>query len=266
MPASDATAFRIARQRQSILWQLDNLLEMPLIILGFVWLALLIIDFVSGLNRQLQAISNVIWVVFIIDFALKITLAPAKIKYIRKNWLTLVALAIPALRIFRIFRAIRSLHALRAVRGIRLLRVMTSINRGMRALRKILRRRGFGYALALSLIVTFAGAAGMLAFEREEGLSSYGTALWWTAMIMTTMGSEYWPKTPEGRILCLVLSFYAFSVFGYVVATIASFFVDRDAESPESKLPNSDQLQIIATDIARLRTELATLSSRITPS
>lgn len=44
-------------------------------------------------------------------------------------------------------------------------------------------------------------------FERgalpRGGIDSYGTALWWTAMILTTMGSDYWPKTAEGRILCV---------------------------------------------------------------
>ncbi len=29
------------------------------------------------------------------------------------------------------------------------------------------------------------------------------------------LGSEYWPQTVEGRVLCLLLAFYAFGVFGY---------------------------------------------------
>ncbi len=44
------------------------------------------------------------------------------------------------------------------------------------------------------------------------------------------MGSDYWPRTPEGRILCLLLALYAFAVFGYVTATLASYFIGRDAE------------------------------------
>ena len=94
-----------------------------------------------------------------------------------------------------------------------------------------MRRRGFGYVAVLTVIVTFAGAAGMYAFERDApggGFDSYWTALWWTAMVVTTMGSEYWPKTPDGRVLCLLLAIYAFSVFGYVTAALASFFVGRD--------------------------------------
>ena len=49
------------------------------------------------------------------------------------------------------------------------------------------------------------------------------SAVWWTAMLLTTMGSEYWPRTPEGRVLCLLLALYAFAVFGYVTAAIAAY-------------------------------------------
>jgi len=41
------------------------------------------------------------------------------------------------------------------------------------------------------------------------GPYSCGEALWWTAMIMTTMGSQYWPQTIEGRMLCVFLALYA---------------------------------------------------------
>lgn len=52
-------------------------------------------------------------------------------------------------------------------------------------------------------------------------------------MLLTTMGSEYWPQTAEGRILCLLLSVYAFAVFGYVTAAIADYFVDTDNRDAE---------------------------------
>ncbi|WP_228055032.1 hypothetical protein [Gloeocapsopsis crepidinum] len=42
----------------------------------------------------------------------------------------------------------------------------------------------------------------MYAFESNTpdgcGLNDYGAALWWTAMLITTIGSEYWLQTPEG--------------------------------------------------------------------
>jgi len=119
--------------------------------------------------------------------------------------------------------------ALRLTRGTRLVTIVASLNRSMTALGARLARRHFGFVLLLTLAVTSVGAAAILAFENtpggEQRLDSYGTALWWTAMIMTTMGSELWPRTPEGRLL---LALYAFTVFGYVTAMLASFFLGQD--------------------------------------
>lgn len=55
-------------------------------------------------------------------------------------------------------------------------------------------------------------------------------------MIMTTMGSQYWPQTAEGRVLCLFLAIYAFSVFGYVTAFLASIFIGRKKTDAEDGL------------------------------
>lgn len=166
---------------------------------------------------------------------------------------------LPALRIARLGRVARLLRVARAQRGVRLLRVLSSLNRGMRALSTSLSRRGFGYALALTLIVTLVGAAGMYAFERDvpgSRLTDFGAALWWTAMIITTMGSEYWPQSFEGRLLCLVLAVYAFAVFGYVTASIATYFVGRDAEDGRVEIAGVADVRAIAREVAALREEL----------
>jgi voltage-gated potassium channel len=185
----------------------------------------------SGESPLFYYLGTIIWVVFIIDFAVKLILAPDKVDYFKGNWLTAISLLLPALRIFRVFRAFRLLRLARAGRGLRLVRVVSSLNRGMKALGASLSRRGFGYVAALTLLVTFAGAAGMYAFENTApgGPKNYVESLWWTAMIMTTMGSGYWPQTAEGRVLCVFLALYAFGVFGYMTAALATFFVGRDA-------------------------------------
>ena len=94
----------------------------------------------------------------------------------------------------------------------------------------------------------------MYSFENEVegGMRNYSDALWWTAMLLTTMGSDYFPRTAEGRMLCLILAIYGFAIFGYVTATIASFFLSRDAE--ETTEPSLRELK---EEIAQLRQMLA---------
>jgi len=241
------------RERQEILEQLEEWLEAPLVILGFAWLALLLHELVWGLTPLMEMAALVIWGVFVLDFLVRFAIAPAKLRFLRENLLTAVSLLLPALRVFRAVRI------LRVFRALRLARVVTGLNRGMRALGAAMSRRGFGYVVALTTMVAVVGAAGMYAFEGAEGLPTYGTALWWTAMIMTTMGSEYWPKTPEGRLLCLLLATYALAVFGYITASIASFFIGRDAEDPEAEVAGAQDVRELRAEIAALRDELRRL-------
>lgn len=253
---------RVDEERNALLQQLEDWLEVPLLILGIVWLILLIVELTGNLSPTLEFLGTAIWVMFIADYALKFLLAPDKVGYLKRNWLTALALLVPALRVVRIFRVFRVLQAGRAVRGVRLFRVLTSFNRGMSALRASFGRRGFGYVLALSALVVFSGAAGMLGFENDidGGMQSYGDALWWTAMMITTIGSDYFPRSAEGRILCFLLALYGFAVFGYVTATLATYFVGRDAADAESEMVGNQELRELRDEIALLRDEIRMLS------
>ena len=220
-----------AEERRAALAELEEWLRAPMLLLSAAWLALVVAELAWGESRLLETVGLVIWAVFLAEFLLRLALAPDKAGFLRANWLSAIALLAPAFRLLRGFRALR---LARAARGLRLVRVVGTANRGMNALRAAMRRRGLGYVLALTALVDLLGAAGMYAFERAPevagGFESFGDALWWTSMLMTTMGSEFWPRTPEGRVLCLLLALYAFAVFGYITAAFASFFVGRDAE------------------------------------
>ncbi len=252
----------IDRQRWEILHELEDWLEAPMIVLGLTWLALFVVEVVSGLTPVLEAAGTGIWVVFILDFLLKFTLAPEKLTYLRQNWLTAIALLVPALRVLRIARLARVLQLTRATRGLRLFRIVTSLNRGMKALGRTMRRRGAGYVMTLSLLVLLVGAAGMLAFESGANgdIEDYGTALWWTAMALTTMGTDYAPRSPEGRVLAFIIALYAFAVFGYLTATLTSFFIGRDAASTEGEVAGEASLVALRREIAGLRKEIQVLS------
>lgn len=260
--ASDVEA--LERERYELLQRLEDWLETPMLVLAFVWLALLIVELIWGESLWFEIIGTTVWVIFLLDFAVELVLAPHRVAYLKRNWMTAISLLLPALRIFRIFRVFRLLRLARAGRGLRLIRVVSSLNRSMKALGASLSRRGFGYVIALTVLVTFAGAAGMYAFENESpgGPNSYGEALWWTAMIMTTMGSQYWPQTAEGRVLCVFLALYAFGVFGYVTATLATFFVGRDAENDEAELAGAKQLAALRKEVSALREEIHAQSRR----
>lgn len=258
--ASDRViGFALLKNRLQILRRLEAALETPMALLGVVWLGLMVTELVWGLSPAGANTVTVIWAVFILDFLLRFAVAPRKLAYLKRNWFTAIALLLPALRMLRVARIFR---ALARVRGVQLVRILSSVNRGMKVLGNTIQRRGFGYVFALTVIVTLAGAAGMLFFERNvpgSGMTDFWTALWWTAMIVTTMGSESWPKTAEGRTLCLFLAIYAFAVFGYVTGAIATYFIDRDAADAKAEVIGQFAVEALRAEIARLRDEVRAL-------
>jgi voltage-gated potassium channel len=254
----------VEKERYEILQQVESWLEVPVIILGFFWLLLLFVELIWGLTPFLNALVYFIWGIFVFDFFLRFFLAPKKVEYLKRNWLTALSLPLPALRLFQIFRFLRILRLARATRGIRLLKVVASVNRGMRGLSATMARRGFGYAMLLTLVVVLIGAAGMQAFEQNvPGFDTYGNALWWTVMVMTTLGSQGEPTTAEGRLLGFLLAVYSLAVFSYITASLASFFVGQEAEAEDSNMAGSSSIEALRQEIAALRAELRESNGRM---
>lgn len=255
---------KIKVEREGILQQLDDWLEMPMLVLSLIWLGLFIYELFYELGFYMEVFGAIIWILFIIEFGIKLIIAPKAFEYFKDNWLIAISLILPAFRVFRVFRVFRIFQATRAARGFRLVRLLASLNIGMDALGESFRRRGFKYVLFVTLVVIFAGAAGMLAFEPaaevQGGFKSYGEALWWTAMLMTTLGGEHIPRTIEGRILNFILALYAFVSFGYITATLATFFVASDAKKREEKKAEvKPTLQDLEKELGDMRAEIREL-------
>jgi voltage-gated potassium channel len=73
------------------------------------------------------------------------------------------------------------------------------------------------------------------------------------------MGTEFFPRTGEGRVLCLFLAIYGFAVFGYVTATVATFFVGRDAANKASEVASQSSVEELRRELQLLREDLRTI-------
>ena len=246
-----------ARLRWRLLRDMDEWLTIPMAVLSLGWLGIVVWELVSGTTELLETVGTAIWIIFIIEFLIRFALAPDKLPFLKSSWLTILALAVPALRLFR---ALTFLRAARALRGLRLVRIVGTANRTMNALKSTLSRRGFGYVAGLTLLVIFLGAAGMLNFENarhvEGGFTSYGHALWWTGMLVASLGTDFWPATTEGRLLTMLLTIYGLAVFGYVTATFASFFVGRDAQESAGPVAGNADMRRLLKEVRELRLQL----------
>jgi len=265
-PETDAERRRADSERVELLEHIQALLDPLMVVLGLVFLVLLIVDFAAadlsaGQRAWLTRATTAIWVAFLVDFGIRFLVAPAKLRFLRANVLTVVSLAVPFLRPLAAFRALRALRALRAARSLSLVRLLGGVNRGMRLLRRVTRGQQFAYVAALTVFVVLAGAAGAYFFDRDvpqAPIQTFGDALWWSAALVTTVNSEKYAVSPEARVVAVLQRLFAVSVFGYVTAAIASYFVGREVES---RGEGDGKLRAEVADLRRegaaLRAELA---------
>ena len=228
-----------------------------MLFLSFVWLLILVTELVIGANSFLHSIGTCIWGLFILYFWVRLVTATHRPAFLSKNWLFVLAILASVARLFSFLQPFPVVRALTATLGMQVVWIFASADQGMRSIRRTLGRRGAGYAPVFTLVVAFAGAAGIFHFERAaddpQSIQTYPKALWWTAMQMTNIGSPYSIRTAGGRIICLGISIYAAAMFGYLTALFATFLIDRDAKDPKPELAHQKSIQEIKDDIAQLR-------------
>ncbi|CAM4060815.1 reprolysin-like metallopeptidase [Gillisia hiemivivida] len=124
------------RKRYRIFFKLEEHLEVPMFLLAIGWLILFIIEIFRGLSPFQEKLIYLIWILFILEFLIKIIIAPRRSQFIKHNWITVISLIIPALRVFRMFNALRILRTLRVINSTKIIRAITSGKRFFGALDK----------------------------------------------------------------------------------------------------------------------------------
>jgi voltage-gated potassium channel len=226
--------------------------------LAVITLVLIVVELLLSLrppwNVVVYTAQLAIWAFFLAAFVLELWLAPDKLRYVRKNALLVLALAIPALRIFRAAHALRILRASRVVRSLNVARSITSLNRGLAAIREFLDFSQIALVVAVTAIVWLV-ATGLVYYLEQttgSGLGGVGEAMWWSASILTTVGISREPESLEGRAVAVILRVFGVAVVGYVTARMAAYFLGgrREANSNE-------ELRLLREDITALRRELS---------
>lgn len=128
---------------------IDRFFHLPMIALALAILPLLAWELLwpppSGTWLWwVSAISlGVIWLAFLVEFIIKIAIAESRVEYVRRNWLDVVVLCLPALRPLRVGAVVRTsrVFALRGV-GMKFLRYAVTIVIGLEATDRYLARVG----------------------------------------------------------------------------------------------------------------------------
>jgi len=223
-----------------------------MMVLALVMAALLVIPLLWRLSVATKSVIDastwLIWALFVIEYGVKLYLAPDRSRFIRTHVLDLLVIAVPMLRPLRVLRATR------ALRLARLARVVPTLARGLRDARSIVGRRGIRYTALVAVAVVFASAGAETVLERGAktgNIHGFGDALWWAVTTVTTVGyGDRVPVTPAGRGIAIVLMLTGIAIFGAVTASIAAFFVE--IEQPDGREELVARLDRIESMLARL--------------
>ncbi|MEV6712385.1 ion channel [Lentzea sp. NPDC051208] len=223
----------------------ERKVEWPMTALAVVFLAAYawqVFDDHGAMHFTLEIVLWLVWAVFAAEFAMRLTLAQNKLKFLRTHIFDLAAVILPMVRQLRVLR---------------LITVITLLNKKFQ--HKI-RQRVSIYVAAVTVIVMFCASLAVLDAERHAEnatITTFGDALWWTMTTMSTVGyGDRYPVTGEGRLVAGLLMVGGIALLGVITGTIASWLVEKLRGVEEAELETAQELRNLRAEIAELRKEL----------
>ncbi|CED91136.1 Transporter, cation channel protein [Actinomyces succiniciruminis] len=231
--------------RRLQLW--EHVTEWPLIVAAVLFLTAyaweVIADLQGSARRLPEAVMNVVWVVFAVDYGARLALASDRRHWFTHHLLDLAMVALPMLRPLRLVRLLALVGVLQRSAGTALRGRITAYTAGSVALLSLV--------ASLAVLDAERGAPG-------ASITSFPDALWWSLVTITTVGyGDLAPVTTVGRATAILLMIGGVALIGVVTATLASWIISLVTEE------NAEQEAATRAQVADLQGEIAALSEQI---
>ncbi|CAM4091004.1 Streptomyces lividans K+ channel [Mycobacterium basiliense] len=235
----------MTEQTKDQLWEQRT--EWPLAMVAVVFLVMYsveVLDQPQGFEASFLNVATwAIWSLFVVDYIVRLVLAPNRYRWFFRHIFDLAVVALPMLRPLRLLRLVVLVGALQKAVG--------SAVRG-----KILL-----YTLSGVSVLIYVTSLAILDQERGHPgatITSFGKALWWAITTVTTVGyGDLYPITVTGRVIAVSLMIGGISLIGVVTASVASWIVQRVAET------DSANRAATAAQIEDLRSEVRMLARQL---
>jgi voltage-gated potassium channel len=176
-----------------------------------------------------------LWVLFVLEFAARMIVAPSIRRFLRRNWWQALFLAVPFLRFLRAF-----------TRSARVARSLASSVRGTRTAGRALGSR-IAYLGAATIGVILASSQILFEFGST---TSFGEALH-AAALSTISGQPIRLDGALARVVEIVLAIYAVALFATLAGSVGAFFLEHPNDRDMSPGPKGRSTPDASRDLDR---------------
>lgn len=254
----------------------EKKLELPMIIISVAVIPVLFVEYTTTSPALATAtwIANVlIWLAFVAEYALMMSVVPDKWAYTKRAWLDVVIIvlsppifmpeamagvrALRSLRSLRLFRAARAARIARVARLSRFVRLLAFAGRAVGGANRVLKKNSLHFVLLVTVVLIMVAGTVFFLIEGGGSTDSLLDGMWWAITTMTTVGyGDIAPETTGGRLLAIGVMVLGIGFMAILTANIAAWFVERDKGSSEDD---------IRREITALREEISALRMMLDP-
>jgi voltage-gated potassium channel len=215
--------------RRERLKRMEHMLRFPMAALGVAWavcgIIVLTTHSTGATSKAFVVALFVIWLIIVLECLVRYIVVPDRGRYFACRQIEPVLVVLPAFQVWRIL-------------GVEQASVIWG--EGMSHFLAILRHRGLFRVLLAATGLLFLGAWVDLLCENHapgSNIHSYGDALWWAVVTVTTVGyGDRFPVTAGGRAVAVILMLVGIGLIGTLTATVASFFVQEHTDANKAQL------------------------------
>lgn len=214
---------------------IETVMHTIVLFLSVILVIYISVDTIRGIpfmgNRNYMAFQLFVCIVFMIDFFFGLLIASRKWRYFRRHFIFLL-LSIPYLNIIQAYGITLTHEQLYFIRII-------PLARGALALAIIVgyisrNRVSSLFVSYISILLSLVYIASLMFFAQEQGINpavtDYWSALWWTCMDVTTIGSNIYPVTVTGKILGVILAGMGMILFPLFTVYVTDILTRRKSQ------------------------------------